>query len=176
MPPVRLIALIFALALLPLRAAPYDDWIAGFPSLSGEAASPTADPDADGQPNLMEYALDGFDPTASDNPSARLSLPRPYYVLRAADGSYGSPVTSYTPAQAAAATSIHMVIRYKPRAGVEGLRFIPMTNQGNLNHWGFGDSAIIEWDADGYRWARSIINMKEWKYRAFMRLRVEVIE
>jgi hypothetical protein len=41
-------------------------------SLTGSDALTTADPDGDRIPNLMEYALDGMDPTALDAGSASM--------------------------------------------------------------------------------------------------------
>jgi autotransporter-associated beta strand protein len=43
----------------------YVPWIAGFPTLTGDAALPTADPDNDGVANLLEFVLGGT-PTMSD--------------------------------------------------------------------------------------------------------------
>ncbi|MES2440566.1 MAG: autotransporter-associated beta strand repeat-containing protein [Verrucomicrobiota bacterium] len=40
-------------------ADPFDDWILSFPSLTGTSASKAADPDFDGQSNVMEFALNG---------------------------------------------------------------------------------------------------------------------
>lgn len=40
----------------------YANWIASYPTLTGDAALRTADPDGDGQPNLLEQAL-GTNPT-----------------------------------------------------------------------------------------------------------------
>lgn len=41
----------------------FASFMAGFPSLTGADALPGADPDGDGVSNLLEYALNGFDPT-----------------------------------------------------------------------------------------------------------------
>ena len=151
-------------------ALSYADWIATFPSITGEAAAPSADPDGDGLANLLEYALADLDPTAKNPPG----VTDPFIVLRAADGTYAAPAQSASQAERDASASMHIALRYKPRAGIEGVVFVPMTNQRDLNHWGWGDSAIAEWEADGYRWARALSDCKKWAERAFMRLRVEM--
>jgi hypothetical protein len=48
-----------------VTASPYQTWSNTFPSLAGAAALPTADPDADGYTNLVEYALSGHPTTAA---------------------------------------------------------------------------------------------------------------
>ncbi len=174
--PVLHVRVILAFALLAFAlphsasAISYQDWIAIFPSITGEAAAPSADPDGDSLSNLLEYALDGLDPTARNEPG----VTSPFIVLRAADGTYAAPVQAALAAERAAAASVHIALRYKPRAGVEGIAFVPMTNQRDLNHYGWGDSAIVETEADGYRWARAKSDCKKWAECAFMRLRVEM--
>ncbi|MFZ4774633.1 MAG: hypothetical protein ACOYM3_04675 [Terrimicrobiaceae bacterium] len=153
-------------------AITYADWIATFPSLTGGDTAATADPDSDGVINLMEYALYGLSPIVSDSPG---TLTTPFRQIRNADGSYNAPTNSITAAQRAAAASIHMVLRYRKRAGTEGIRYIPQTNQKDLKNWGWGDSAIFEWTDAGYTYARTISDMEVWDGRAFMRLKVEVI-
>ena len=158
------------------RALTYAEWIAGYPSITGNATLATADPDGDTITNLMEYALDGMSPTAFSGNSP--SLPKVYFSLRAEDGTYGTPTaTAPTPAAVAAAGSYHLLIRWKPRSGITDLRYVPQTNQKDLEHWGWGDSAVTTWtDGDGYSWARTNSDMKVWSGRGFMRLRVEAVE
>ena len=52
----------------------YDLWIAvGLPGATPEQLLPHADPDGDGVPNLLEYALNG-DPALADHPSPAITL------------------------------------------------------------------------------------------------------
>ncbi|MFZ4766941.1 MAG: hypothetical protein ACOYMN_18465, partial [Roseimicrobium sp.] len=48
-----------------LPPPPFDTWVATYPTLTGNNALPTADPDNDGVQNLMEYAT-AMNPTAND--------------------------------------------------------------------------------------------------------------
>lgn len=52
---------------------PYTQWIETYPSLSGNQALPTADPDADGMTNLLEYAL-GENPDVAGKLSDKLTV------------------------------------------------------------------------------------------------------
>ncbi len=164
-------ALLLALCIAPARALSYSEWIADFPSLSGEAAAPSADPDGDGMANLLEFALDGLDPTVMNS---RAGVTVCYQQTRNEDGTYNTPALALTKAQRTAAASLHAVLRWKPRAGIEGVVFVPQTSQEDLQRWGWGDSAVTEWDSDGYRWARADSDALVWKDRAFMRLKVEL--
>jgi hypothetical protein len=152
------------------HALTYAEWIATFPSLTGGATAEGADPDGDGLANLVEFALADMDPTVpATNPSV------PMLQTRDGTGNYATPVLSLTTGQVAAAASVHLVLRYKARAGVTGIRYVPETNQGDLNHWGWGDSATTSWVDGIYTYARSHSDAKLWGMRAFMRLRVEVL-
>ena len=164
----RLVTVILlALCIAPARALSYSEWIATFPSLTGDASAAGADPDGDGIANLIEYALDGMDPTSVNTGATDVFL-----QVRAEDGSYEEPAQAVTPAERAAAASLHVVVRWKPRAGTEGVAVVPQTSQKDLQHWGWGDSAIVEWDSGGYRWARAKSDAKVWAERAFIRLKV----
>ena len=167
-----LVTAAFLILSCPVQAITYADWIATFPSLTGGDTAATADPDGDGITNLMEYALDGLSPTAGNSPGL---LTAAFRQIRNADGSYNTPTNNMTDGQRAAAASIHIVLRYRKRAGTEGIRYIPQTNQKDISHWGWGASAIVEWTDGDYTWARTISNMEVWDGRAFMRLKVEVI-
>lgn len=159
--------LLLAMLAGPARALSYAEWVGQFPSIAGEAAAPGADPDADGLANAVEYALDGMDPTSANTGATDVFL-----QVRAEDGSYEEPAQAVTPAERAAAASLHVVVRWKPRAGTEGVAVVPQTSQKDLQHWGWGDSAIVEWDSGGYRWARAKSDAKVWAERAFIRLKV----
>jgi len=46
------------------RPRSFSEWLNSYdPTLTGDSASPLADPDADGLPNLLEYALDSHSPS-----------------------------------------------------------------------------------------------------------------
>lgn len=165
-------ALVLLLSAPSARALTYAEWIAGYPALTGSSAMETADPDGDGFNNLLEFALSGGDPTVPNGPAMATKL---YLQTRNADGSYNAPALKISNAERAAAASIHGVIRYQPREGVAGIRFVPMTNQENLKDWGWGPSAFIEWTDSGYSYARSIADMRVWKGRSFLRIKVEAI-
>lgn len=162
------VALLSVLLACHCRAATYTEWIAGYPSLTGNATLESADPDSDGIPNLLEYALDGCDPTTI---TPWTNLPKLYLQTRNTDGSYNTPSTGRV-VQPSGGT-VHLVLRYKKRAGTTGLRYVAQTNNKTLQDWGWGDSAVTEWtDGDGYTWARTISDFSLW-HAAFMRLRVE---
>ena len=173
---LRAIACAYLLLLLATapaaHALTYAEWIAGYTSLTGNATLATADPDGDGIKNLMEFALAGGDPTVPSDPGI---LPKLFCQTRNPDGSYNDLVLKPTTDEVDAAASLHGVLRYQPREGVTGIRFIPMTNQKNLNDWGWGPSAFYEWTDAGYSYARGLSDMKVWQWRIFLRLRVEVI-
>lgn len=48
---------------------PFEQWLNGFPSLTGADRDPSADPEGDGSPNLIEFVTGG-DPTLSDTDKA----------------------------------------------------------------------------------------------------------
>lgn len=49
----------------PSLSDAFSQWIGGFTELTEAQRAPTADPDGDGVPNLLEYVLAGHSPTAS---------------------------------------------------------------------------------------------------------------
>lgn len=168
----RILLLVLLACALPARAVTYAEWMAGYPSLTGAAALATADPDSDGLTNLLEFAMAGGDPIVGNSASL---VPVFLMQVRNTDGSYAEPTSGRVSiADMSAAASVHGVLKYQKRAGVVGLRYIPQTNQKNLNDWGWGDSAVTEWVDAGYTYARTISDMRVWNGTVFMRLKVEV--
>jgi len=55
----------FQLSVTASSTTNFSDWVATFPSLTGNNSAPTADPDTDGLPNLLEYFM-GLNATATD--------------------------------------------------------------------------------------------------------------
>ena len=55
----------FQLSVTASSTTNFSDWVATFPSLTGNNATATADPDTDGLPNLLEYFM-GLNATATD--------------------------------------------------------------------------------------------------------------
>jgi hypothetical protein len=149
----------------------YDGWIANYP-LAGADAARAADPDKDGLPNVLEFALAGCDPTANNSPASTASYPVLLWQTRGADGVY-SAMTSARPTGTYDGT--YILLRYQPRAGVTSHRIVPQVNTKTLAEWHWGPTAIREWSEGGYTYARTTSNCKYWPAR-WMRLTVEPID
>ena len=116
----------------------YAGWIAGY-SLTGSDALTTADPDADGMVNLMEYALAGHNPTVPDVPLS--GDPVQGWVLETSEGVFGSLVLPPTPPTFSASIPLHSGLRWTPRADTVGLTFIPQVCR-DMGTWAWGDCAF----------------------------------
>jgi hypothetical protein len=156
----------------------YAEWIASH-GLTGDAAAHTADPDGDGLPNLMEYALDGCNPTLADNTNrtafvfgrralAELPIENTASIQVVAAGAPGE-------------TAFHVGLRYRPRPGVVGIRYyVELSEQTQgLLRWFRGRNTILEVDdmpvaGDRIGWTIQLFDQATFK-RAFLRLRVEVV-
>jgi hypothetical protein len=81
-----------------LRVVPnLNGWLA-VAGLTGESALPSADPDQDGAPNLVEYAFDSDATVPMDQPLVRVELDahgQPAVVYRAWSESVGNLLTDY---------------------------------------------------------------------------------
>lgn len=158
-------------AAAPLHAVTFSAWVASY-GLTGGDATATADPDADGLPNLIEFALDGLNPTVSDSGPTFNAVHTLFFQTRNSDGSWNAMTTT---GPVGGATT-HLVLRIKKRADAEGITYLWQTSAKDLQRWGWGSSAIFKWDADGYSYGRTISNARKWGNKGFIRLRIGLIE
>jgi hypothetical protein len=142
-------------------------------SLTGSDALPDADPDHDRIVNLLEYALDGMDPTALDAGSA--SMPYLAFARR-----IGSELGEWEWAGRVPPTDgeggiFHTALVFVPRPSAVGIRYIPqISDTATLERWFDGCSALrSEVLSDGSIMSVSLTQGQRYK-RFFMRL--EVIE
>ena len=178
--------LILAIVLLafaaphPALAVSFDAWISGY-GLSGAAAAGDADPDNDGVENLLEYALDGFSPVIADGAE---NLPQMVAGTRAPGTALpleDLTVISYDGLTPPRTGYYYLGLRYKPRAGTEGIVWLAQYAwfAANLSSWLDGTAAFLPPtapDANG-RVIRYMAGMFEAAHAApkvFMRLRVEM--
>ncbi len=140
------------LAILPHSACAitYADWIASY-SLSGANALETADPDADGLPNLIEYALAGYNPTVSD-----ISANTANYTQMGFCSRVGNNLNSYGAWQATKPSTgtVHAALRFKPRADATGIRYLVGIGHGGsgLFQWYSGRNAVYDQTLTGGYW------------------------
>lgn len=163
---------IFALLLcaLPAQAITYADWIASF-GLTGADAAASADPDHDGVPNLMEYALSGMGPNVSDAKSA--SMPKLAYVRRTGAAIGAWEFASFTKPPTNGYNGVwHVALQYAPRPGVEGIVYVPEVGDLSLRRWFDGRSAIRSEVYPGLVLSVCLAQGQRHK-RMFMRLGVE---
>lgn len=184
--PQLALLLIVLLAILPQSAwaITYADWIASY-GLTGDAAAHTADPDGDGVPNLLEYALDGMSPIASDTATTTFVFGRRVlddlpFANPAAIQFWGDTTTGRTYPPPGDAL-VHAGLRFRPRAATEGIRLsIEYSDpiQG-LYRWFSGRSAVVivpdtPVAGDSVGWALQAFERANLS-RLFFRLRVDVI-
>jgi len=171
--PVHVVLALLGIAVATLprcRAESYAEWIASF-GLSGDAAAMTADPDGDGRPNLMEYALADLSPVVPNPSQTEIFL---QYLLP--DNTWSAlgdgRVNGGAPP---AGAKLYTVLRYKRRAAAQGLRYVPQSSS-DLNIWAWGASAIEEWtDEQGYIYARATFSGDVFR-KHFMRLKVSTLD
>lgn len=166
-----ILSLLAAAAVLPAHATSYSTWIAAY-GLSGGDAAATADPDHDGVPNLMEYALDGLSPVVAD--ANRPSMPRLCFMRRTGVGIGAWEFASYTtPPTNGYNGRWHTALRFVPRSGVEGIRYMPqVSDMGTLRRWFDGRSAIRSEAYPGNVVLSVCLVQGQRHKRMFMRLRV----
>ena len=165
------------LATLPFaaRAITFEAWIASY-GLTGGNATISADPDGDGIPNLMEYALDGCNPTIAAD-SAR--LPVFGWVQRTGDaiGAWTwvaiTPGTNASPPTGGVGGIYHAGLRYSPRPDAEGISYIVQLSH-ELNRWYSGRSATVTQTYSGNITQATCLAQAPNRQRIFMRLQVAV--
>ena len=169
---MKLLILISLCSLASLRAETFAEFMTSH-SLTGADALPTADPDFDRIPNLMEYALSGMDPTAPDADSPAL----PYLAFARRIGSELGEWewAGRRPPSDGEGGVFHMALVFVPRPAAVGIRYIPqISDTSTLERWFDGCSALrSEVLSDGSIMCVSLTQGQRYK-RFFMRL--EVIE
>ena len=167
--PLRFL-LLCLLAASSLQAATFAEFMAAH-SLTGNDALADADPDGDRVPNLIEYALDGMDPTELDAASA--SMPVFCYARRIGDELGEWEYAGTSPPSNGVGGVWHSAIIFKPRPASVGIRYIPqISDVSTLRRWFDGCSTVrSEMLHDGSVMSVSLTQGQRYK-RFFMRLEV----
>jgi hypothetical protein len=167
--------LLLSVPCLPMRGESFAAWAAGH-GLSGDDAAPDADPDYDRMSNLLEYMLDGGDPTVSGPLSI---LPQQGWSQKRSDGD----LQEWTATHENGPRDVHyMALKYKLRADTEGYKAMPEVSWSPMSSQNGGDSGLIRYYSGraavrvdeisgGYVQATSLFCDKLWQ-RGFMRLRI----
>ena len=163
-------ALVFAILPQSSRAITYADWIASY-GLSGDAAAYAADPDVDGLPNLIEYALD----TGSPIVNSGLQPAAPVYgrVKRTGNALGAWEWVGTGNASGGLSGVFHSSLRWRPRPGTEGIRYQPEISP-DLYAWYSGRSAVLNESIPGNIVQSTAIMQGNRFARYFMRLRIVV--
>lgn len=158
--------------LVPCHAETFAEFMTTH-ELTGSDALPTADPDFDRIPNLMEYALAGMDPTAPDADSA--AMPYLAFARRIGTELGEWEWAGRTPPTDGEGGVFHTALVFIPRPAAVGIRYIPqISDTSTLERWFDGCSALrSEVLSDGSIMCVSLTQGQRYK-RFFMRL--EVIE
>jgi hypothetical protein len=139
--PLLLLAAL-ALTIPSARAITFADWIASY-GLTGPSAEATADPDADGLPNLLEYALAGLVPNVANNSATSASLPVYGFARRTGDALGAWEWVEANQRGTGLGGIWHAGIRYIPRPGIVGIRFKTEITT-DINGWFSGRSATMQ--------------------------------
>lgn len=168
----RSLILVLALACAQAHAETFTHWIASY-GYTGADAAATADPDHDGVPNLMEYALAGMQPNVMDANHA--SMPHTSFVRRTGTALGAWEWTdSQTPPTNGLNGKWHFAFRFIPRAEVESIRYTPqLGDTSSLRRWFDGRSAIFCELFPGNIIQATAITLGNRHKRMFMRLKVE---
>lgn len=169
--------LIFLALAASAPALTFEAWIATFPTIAD--ASPEADPDGDGVENLLEYALAGMDPTTLDQ---QWRLPEQVFGLRAANTALpleDLSVIVFDGQNVPKEGSYYVGLRYKPRAGTEGIMWLPEYSWWtmNLDAWLNGRGAFLPAttpDSQGrvIRYMAGMFEAEHTPPKLFLRMRV----
>lgn len=100
-------------------AVTLEAWLDSY-ELTGADAADDADPDKDGMPNIIEFALHGGVPNVAGPWDI---LPVFGWSMMLADGTFSE---SQTTAINGAPIGVHMALKYKLRAGIEGVKVEPL--------------------------------------------------
>lgn len=170
---MRLLCLLILAALTsPLSAETFTEFATAY-SLTGSDAQPTADPDHDGVPNLIEFALDGMSPTTPD--VSHSSMPQMVFVRRIGTELGQWEYAGTTPPTDGLDGIFHTALLYRPRPGVAGIRFIPkISDTSTLKRWFDGCSALRS-EALTSGQIMSVCITQGQRYKRFF-MRLEVIE
>ena len=182
--PRLLLLAALALTTPSVRAITYDAWISSF-GLTGAAALTTADPDGDGLLNLIEYALDGCDPTnyRTGGTPDYTRLPALVFGLRTGDALPFVDPSVITYSSAGRPTSptaiFHVGLRYRPRAEAENIRYVMEYSDpfGQLGRWFQGRSVTVDAAntpvaGDRIAWVLQTFTTSTMN-RCFLRLRID---
>ena len=171
---MKIITLLSLLCLAStVQAVTFDAWVASY-GLTGDNASSTADPDGDGVPNLMEYALDGLDPTKCD--IGKPCMPSIGFLRRYgnAQGQWEWTGSGRAPTDGVGG-KWHLGMRFTARPGVEGIKYIPQLST-TLTRWFDGRSATAMEMIPG-NVVQAVARVQGNRYTGgFMRLRVKLDE
>jgi len=161
-------------------ALTYDEWMAGYPQITGAAAEMGADPDGDGVENLMEFALADGNPTLGNGTLTGCVIGR-----RAENGLPAKVIGAIVPLGVGEAPPEpwHIGISFRPRVGATGIRYVPelspMPENIALRQWFGGRNAVVirlgRTDGEMIGWGLQAMS-KSHATRAFMRLRVITID
>lgn len=173
---MKLLLLLLLAVSVSAKAVTYETWIATY-GLSGANALETADPDKDDKINLIEYALDGMNPTTAQGAVNTIWG----FAPANSDGSFG--VAEAVKPEGSPRAWHHALI-YKLRAGIEGLSVFPQISHdcpasnsgGDMRYWlgegGRDDALVMVYTRpDGQLQAMSRARGHLQK-RAFMRLNI----
>ena len=152
----------------PARAITFADWIASH-GLSGADAAAAADPDKDGIPNLLEFAIADCSPTVMD--AGRSTLPRIVFFRRTGAG-LANVVMSETINRTGINGVWHAGLAWTPRADAEGIRYRPqLGDRDTLQRWFFGP-AVFRLTTSGTERRAMCIVQSQRQHRQFLRLQI----
>lgn len=173
---LHLLLALFALFSTPAaKAITFTTWVASY-SLTGDDAAADADPDDDGIPNLMEFALSGMSPIVSDRNHA--SMPRLAFFTRTGEelgdwefASYDAPPTD------GLGGVYHAGLVYTIRADAEGILRTPeLSDRNTMLRWFGGRCAFTISSVPGNIRHAVAITQAQRNSRMFFRLNVMLAE
>lgn len=165
-----------------LGAATFEEYVSGY-GLSGTNATTLADPDGDGIVNVLEYMLDGMNPTIPDALGNHLAM-----VFGSREDDTVIPQKDISVIVLEDWTSPpktgrwYIGARYKPRAGTTGWRIFPQYAyfSSEMRYWLDGPAAFsprIAPDEQGrvVQWFYGMFSPRIWPKKSFIRLKVQEV-